>query len=166
MSAEQQQRDIFEAHRHRVFSVSYYMTANEAEAETMLAGAFVQAFARTPAPDGADVDRALLRELEERFSLAPAEPATPEEGVFSRAQVRRTDLEEAVATLPARERLVFLLRDVEGYAPAKIAGLLGASDAEICRDLISARIRMRNSLGRLRARPAPNPAEELEPAGA
>ncbi len=154
LTDEQKQRDIFEAHRHRVFSVSYYMTANEAEAETMLTSTFVQAFARAPAPDAEGVDQALLRELELRFSLAPCAPAVAESGNFARAQVRRTDLEEAVATLPAQERLVFLLRDVEGYAPARIAGLLGCDEAAVCRTLVSARIRMRNALGSLRRREA------------
>jgi DNA-directed RNA polymerase specialized sigma24 family protein len=41
---------------------------------------------------------------------------------------------------------VFLLRDVEGYAPSRIAGLLRCQEAEIGRVLISARIRMRNAL--------------------
>ncbi len=170
LSAEQKQRDVFEAHRHRVFSVSYYMTANEAEAEAILTGTFVEAFSRVPEPDGEKVDRALLRELETRFSLAPSSMAVPEDGAtLPRGQVRRTDLEESVAMLPPRERLVFLLRDVEGYAPAKIAGLLGTDEAGICRTLVSARIRMRNELGHLRARKLIEPTleeAELEPATA
>ena len=161
LTAEQRQRDLYEAHRHRVFSVSYYMTANEVEAEAILTGTFVQAFAAASKPDGQSVDRALLGELERRFTLAPAAPATPGEGVeLHRGQVRRTDLEEAVATLPARERLVFLLRDVEGYAAEKIAGLLGCEEQEVQKTLISARIRMRNTLSQRRAQQAAAPRQD------
>ena len=155
LTAEQKQRDVFEAHRHRVFSVSYYMTANEVEAESILTSTFVEAFARTPEPDAAGVDEALLAELERRYTLAECAAATPDAGVaLQRGQVRRTDLEEAVATLPPRERLIFLLKDVEGYPPAKVAGLLRCEELEVQRALVSARIRMRNELGRLRIREA------------
>ncbi len=156
LTAEQKQKDVFEAHRHRVFSVSYYMTANEMEAEQILTGTFVEAFTHAVAPDAGGVDRALLGELERRFSLASAPAARVEDGGnLPRGQVRRTDLEEGVRTLPPRERLVFLLRDVEGYDAARIGTLLGIDEAEVCRTLISARIRMRNALGQLRARAVP-----------
>ncbi len=161
LTAEQKQRDVYEAHRHRVFSVSYYMTANEMEAEEILTGTFVQAFAAAPQPDARGVDRALLGELERRFSLAPSAPARAEESArLERGQVRRTDLEEAVAMLPPRERLVFLLRDVESYPAGKIAGLLGCEEAEVLTTMISARIRMRNALSRLRARESMPPRRE------
>lgn len=163
LSAAQQQKDIFDAHRHRVFSVSYYMTANEMEAENILTSTFQNAFAATRKPSAQTVDQALLLELEQRFSLAPSEPAKPDaDGQFSRTGVRRTDLEEAVATLPPRERLLFLLRDVEGYAPDRIAGLLGCAEAEVHKGLFSARIRMRNALAKQRTVPSPIP----EPAAA
>ena len=160
LSAAQQQRDIFEAHRHRVFSVSYYMTANEVEAETILTSTFQSAFATARKPCAQTVDQALLLELEQRFSLTPSEPAIPDaDAQIRRVGVRRTDLEEAVATLPPRERLLFLLRDVEGYAPDRIAGLLGCEEAEIHTGLFSARIRMRNALAK--QRPMAPPAQEL-----
>ena len=153
LTAEQKQRDIFETHRHRIFSVGYYMTANELEAETILTATFVGAFASASEPDAELVDRALLQQLEKRFSLAPASPATPDtDSTLGRNQVRKTDMEEAVAQLPPRERLVFLLCDVEGYRPAKIGQLLRSEELEIQKVLLSARIRMRNALHQLRLR--------------
>ena len=147
VSLEQQQRDIFETHRHRIFSVGFYMTANECEAEVMLADTFIHAFRAAPVPGPECIDQALLQELEQRLSLAPASPAIPEQGsALAQGQVRRTDLEEALPILPPRERLIFLLRDVEGYPDARIAGLLRCEEAEIQKTLISARIRMRNAL--------------------
>ena len=149
LSAEQQQRDVFEAHRHRIFSVSYYMTSNEAEAETILTSTFQSAFAGAPRPSGDSVDQCLLEQLERRFSLAPSDAARPDaEAHLTRGNVRRTDLEEAVGALPPRERLLFLLRDVEGYASDRIARLLGCEELEVHRGLLSARIRMRNVLAK------------------
>jgi RNA polymerase sigma-70 factor (ECF subfamily) len=47
-----------------------------------------------------------------------------------------------VRKLPANERLLFLLRDVEGYAPAIIARLLDIPEAQVHRTCYSARIRL------------------------
>jgi RNA polymerase sigma-70 factor (ECF subfamily) len=67
------------------------------------------------------------------------------EGLGNR-NVRRTDLEEALWQLPGRERLCFLLRDVEGYNAARIAELLHTSENEVQRTVFSARLRMRSLL--------------------
>jgi RNA polymerase sigma-70 factor (ECF subfamily) len=60
--------------------------------------------------------------------------------------IRRTDLEEAIQFLPTNERLVFLLRDVEGYSAASIAKLMEISETQVQRTLFSARIRLRQVL--------------------
>ncbi len=162
LTAEQKQRDTYETHRHRVFSLSYYMTADESEAERILTETFVGAFTQTPTPDAEEVDRALLAQLEQRFSLERAVPAGLGTGTGQLlGQVRRTDLEEAVRTLPARERLVFLLKDVEGYAPDKIGALLRADAGEITGTVFSARLRMRHALQQIKARRTPS-AESAE----
>ena len=151
LTVEQRQRDVYESHRHRVFAVGYYMTANEVEAEDILTDTFVSAFNTQPEPDAHGVDSALVGELEKRFSLQPEPPAVAEpRAQMGRASVRRTDMEEALRTLPPAERLIFLLRDVEGYPSAKIAPLVSLSEAEVQRTLISARIRMRNALAAAR----------------
>lgn len=160
-TVEQKQQDVYETHRHRVFSISYYMTTNEVEAEAILTGTFVQAFTSGATVDGHAVDQALLSELEQRYALVTEAAAIPDQGVeLHRGQVRRTDMEEAVAVLPPRERLVFLLRDVEGYSAAKIAALLQCDEPEVNKALLSARIRMRNALAVLRARELPGPSFE------
>ena len=161
LTAEQKQRDVYETHRHRVFSVCYYMTANEIEAEDILTRTFVQVFANVPAPGGRQVDQALLGELERRFSLEPSAPAQADQRAsLDRKQVRKTDLEEAVAMLPPRERLVFLLQDVEGYPAGKIADLLRSEEIEVQRTMLSARIRMRNALHAAEAERRSEPASD------
>jgi RNA polymerase sigma-70 factor, ECF subfamily len=150
--AEDRRRDIYESHRHKTFALAYYMTGNEVEAEKILTGTFITAFSATAEPSAQDVDAALVGELRQRFPLGVHEsPAAPEYATgrsadLSQRNVRRTDLEEAIHTLPAQERLLFLLRDVEGYTPAAIAQVLQIPETQVNRSLLSARIRLRRAL--------------------
>ena len=143
-SCEQQQRDVYESHRHRTFSLAFYMTGNELEAEQILATTLIRAFQQNEQPDGFAVDSALVSELSERFPLKIEEPpAVVSQGLgLSHRNVRRPDLEAAVCNLPANERLLFLLRDVEGYTPAMIARLLDIPEPQVLRTCFSARIRL------------------------
>src|SRR6202453_4842441 len=101
-SCEQQQRDVYESHRHRTFSLAFYMTGNEIEAEEILATTFIRAFQQNEQPDGFAVDSALISELSERFPLKKEEPsAAISQGLgLSHRNVRRPDLEVAVRSLP------------------------------------------------------------------
>ncbi len=143
-SCEQQQRDVYESHRHRIFSLDFYMTGNEMEAEAILATTFIHAFRQSERPDGFAVDSALIDELSQRFPLkeeqaaAVISPGTS----LSHRNVRRPDLEVAIRSLPPNERLLFLLRDVEGYTPAAIARLLDIPEPQVLRACFSARIRL------------------------
>ena len=65
---------------------------------------------------------------------------------LSGRNVKRTELEEALKELPPNERIVFLLRDVEGYPAEKVAELLELPRQQVERTLLCARIRMRNVL--------------------
>jgi RNA polymerase sigma-70 factor (ECF subfamily) len=153
------QRDVYESHRHRVFALAFYMTGNELEAEGILTKTFIQAFSAAEKPQPEHIDSLLLGELRQRFSLGPDEPSsTPlvrgEVNLNSHLashNVRRTDLEEAIRILPPTERLVFLLRDVEGYSPAEISQLIEIPESQIQRILFSARIRLRRELAMVRA---------------
>lgn len=147
-SCEQQQRDVYESHRHRIFSLAFYMTGNEMEAEEILAITFVRAFQQQERPDAFAVDSALLHQLSEQFPLRKeVAPAVVAAGLgLSHGNVRRPDLEAALRNLPANERLVFLLRDVEGYSPAMISRLLDIPEPQVQRTGFSARIRLRQVL--------------------
>ncbi len=147
-SREQKQRDVYESHRHRTFSLAFYMTGNEMEAEEILASTFIRAFQQNDNPDGFAVDSALVGELGERFPLQKEEapPVVSPGGGMQRRNVHRTELEAAVGKLPPNERLLFLLRDVEGYTPAQIARVLDTPEAQVVRTCFSARIRLRQVL--------------------
>lgn len=147
-SLEQRQRDVYDSHRHRVFSLAYYMTGNEVEAEQILGDTFVRAFQQAEQPDATGVDHSLIEELGDRFPIQQEEPVAValSQPALTQQNVRRTDLEEAIQFLPANERLVFLLRDVEGYSAATIAQLLSLPEAQVQRTAFSARIRLRQVL--------------------
>lgn len=150
-SLEQKQRDVFESHRHRVFSLAFYMTGNELEAEEILTATFVRAFERDEQPDRPEIDSELMEQIFDRFpsmrhpTTASRIPAVDGPGLGTQ-QVLRTDLEIAIRGLCPVERLLFLLRDVEGYAIDAAGELLGISRQQAQTTLLSARLHLRQSL--------------------
>jgi RNA polymerase sigma-70 factor, ECF subfamily len=147
-SLEERQRDIYDSHRHRVFSVSYYMTGSELDAEQILQDAFVRAFQTVPEPDHKVVDTALLDELRSEGVLEEAEAVPPPDAGYlpQRHNILRTELEEAIRYLPPTERLIFLLMDVEGYPAKRVAELLNLSPSQVLRTALTARLRLRAEL--------------------
>lgn len=145
---EDRQRDIYDSHRHRVFSLSCYMTGSEIEAEDILRGAFVRAFRTAPEPDRAMIDAALVRELCDQQVLREDDRLPPPDAGYlpPRHNVLRTELEEAIRYLPSAERLVFLLTDVERYPAAEVATLLQMSPSAVLRVALQARLRLRAEL--------------------
>jgi len=142
------QRDIYDSHRHRIFSLAYYMIGNEAVAEETLGRTFLRAFQKSDEPDAGGIDTALMDELRQQMSfdrdVVPAQ-ATPKDSLHN-GNVRKTDLEEAIRELPELERLAYLLKDVEGYSTPAIAGLMVMPAPQVLRILMSARIRVRSML--------------------
>jgi RNA polymerase sigma factor (sigma-70 family) len=148
----EKQRDIYDSHRHRVFSVSYYMTGSELEAEEILRGTFIRAFLREDEPDHAIIDTALLEQLRDQRVLVEETPLpAPTAGYLpQRNNILRTELEEAIRVLPSNERLVFLLMDVEGYASTRVAEMLNQSPSTVLRTALTARMRLRAELATMR----------------
>ncbi|MFT4112840.1 sigma-70 family RNA polymerase sigma factor [Silvibacterium sp.] len=148
--AEDRRRDIFDSHRHRIFALSYYMTGNEIAAENLLGETFIAAFRKKAEPEAQDVDAALVGHLQTMFPLREITALAPDSADIAPGQmgrnVKRTELEEAIATLPPSERLLYLLRDVEGYTPAAIAKLLEMTEPQVNRGLFTARLRLRKAL--------------------
>lgn len=148
---EARRRDIYDSHRHRTFALAYYMTGNEIEAEEILTGTFVEAFQAVEEPSGRDVDAALIDQLQQRSFLdaaaAAPTPASSESAPEALARnIKRTELEEAIQYLPSTSRLLFLLRDVEGYTPVAIAQLLKIPEPQVQRQLLTTRIQLRRIL--------------------
>lgn len=121
---EDRQRDVYESHRHRVFSLSYYMSGSEIEAEDLLRDTFVAAFRQAIEPDQGMVDAALVDQLTDHLLLEETDfvPVPTSVSLPQRRNILRADLEEAIRCLPSKERLIFLLMDVEGYDAPRVAG--------------------------------------------
>src|ERR1035437_4150588 len=73
-----EQRDVFESHRHHIFSIAYYMTGDEREAETILQSTFIEAFHGESQPTIATLDEALMAQLHLCLSLDPVPAVTSE----------------------------------------------------------------------------------------
>ena len=144
----QAHQEAFAEHRHRVYSLAFLMTDNEVVAEELMINTFCRAFALNPDPDCESVDRALVTELRELMPLGTLtlQCAPCLEVVGLRRNTKRVDLERAVVQLPATERMVFLLHDVEQYQHARIGRILGLTEEESAYGLHQARLRLRELL--------------------
>lgn len=140
----------FEANRQRVYTLAFWMTDNELEAEQVLENTFLRAFAALPTPDADAIDRALLSELRasQPIGIMTLSCAASTEKHAVRRNTKRVDLERAVMQVPATERMIYLLHDAEGYSAAKIARLLGVDESEALGGLHQARLRIREILAK------------------
>ena len=146
----QQRKDTFESNRHRVYAIAYWMTGNEMAAEDLMVDTFRAAFAESASPTAEEVDLALVAELRETFDIPVFTlDITVCTGIRNvRNNVLRTDLEIAVFALPATEKLIFLLHDLEGYDHAYVAPLLGITERESRLGLHQGRLRLRELLAK------------------
>jgi RNA polymerase sigma-70 factor, ECF subfamily len=150
-SLEQRRRDIYHSHHHRVFAIAFYMIGNEMEAEQVLTHSFVRAFSSSPEPDARTIDYALIKELEKQlcFQMRGEMVDAASTDSLAKANVRRTDMEEALPDLPPMERIIFLLRDVEGYTADRIGDLVGLPTEDVRSLLLTARLRLRQRLAEI-----------------
>jgi len=148
--AETYQR-VFDENRHRVYALALWMTDNEMAAEALMHNSFCRAFAHSDDPTPEIVDGALIAEVRE---LVPLGVLTLNEGTCSetpsvRHNTLRVHLERAVVQLPATERMIFLMHDVENYDHARIARCLGLSEDESRIGLHQARLLLRKLLAEM-----------------
>jgi len=143
--------EIYNENCHRIYSLAFWMTDNELAAEQLSANVFLRAFATVNQPTQDHIDRALLAEVRE---FVPVGSLTLNCAVSPEIQsvhgnVKRIHLERAVVQLPATERMIFLLHDVEGYEHGRIARLLGISEPESKLGLHQARVQVRELIARM-----------------
>jgi RNA polymerase sigma-70 factor, ECF subfamily len=142
--------DIYEGNRHRIFSLAFYMTSSELEAEELMVQTFCRAFRAFQKPTAEQLDRALVSELRTTRPIGnltlKSRPEAVEADVQVRRNTKRADMEEAVAQLPSTERMIFLMHDVESYSHERIAKTMGISEEESKAGLFQARLRMREIL--------------------
>ena len=140
---------VFEQHRHKIYSLAFWMTDNEITAEEISTAVFARTFSRTrPYSDSQrvaeDIDRNLVSVLREYMPIGSVTlDTTPTATESIKGNTKRIHLERAVVQIPATERLVFLMHDVEGYGHADIARNLGITEDESKYALFQARILVR-----------------------
>jgi hypothetical protein len=139
---------IYEANWHRLYALSFWMTDNELAAETLMVQTFLRAFSFTENPSAEVLDRALIAELR---AVMPLGPLSLQCGVCTavagvRRNVLRTHLERAIVQLPALERMIFLMHDVESYEHDRIGRYLDLTEDQSKNALHQARLRLRELL--------------------
>jgi len=150
---------LYRTHAGRVYGLALRMTADPARAEELTQEAFVRAWEKLGSFRGdSDVgtwlhrltvnvvlgDLRARRRLEERFITTDEAP----EPTASVPLETGIDLERALAALPPRARVVFVLHDVEGYPHREIAELTGLAEGTSKTHLHHARRRMKEALRR------------------
>jgi len=135
----------------------FRILVNRARTRGARDGRFVT-FSALESSEGGDSELADRFTAQGRWQHAP--PAwgarSPEELLLSRETVAR--LHEAIAALPANQRVVLTLRDVEGAESSEVCNILGLSETNQRVLLHRARVKVRAALEDLlgrRARRAP-----------
>ena len=143
---------IYEEHQNRIYNLAFYLTDNELTAESLSARVFANTFAQNATPSAEVLDRALISELRETAEIGTLTLDEPvcEETANARRNVKRAVLERAVVSLPATERIIFLMHDVEGYDHSRIARTLGINTDESKRGLHQARLAVRRLVAGIR----------------
>ena len=141
-------REIYEQNHHHVYSLCFWMTGNELEAEELTHNVFHRTFRNLPQADAAALDAALISELRDSRPIGnlTLQCESVEEVLNVRQSARLEDLEQAVLQLPATERMIYLLHDGEGYGSERIGALVGLGESEIRFGLHQARLRLRELL--------------------
>jgi RNA polymerase sigma-70 factor, ECF subfamily len=141
-------RQVYETNRHRVYALAFWMTDSEVAAQELMANVFRRVFSRAVLNDPESVDRVLVAELREYMAIGnlTLNCGTSTEVASVRRNAMRVHLERAVVQLPATERLVFLMHDVEGYDHVRIGRTLGLNEEESRVALHQARLKVRELL--------------------
>jgi RNA polymerase sigma-70 factor (ECF subfamily) len=144
-------KSIYEENKHRVYAISFWMTDSEMQAEQLMEATFVRAFANTDVPTEEDIDNALIAQLREEHAIGTLtlKCADATEVLNIRSNTKRVHLELAVVQLPATEKLMFLMHDVEGYDHVRIARTLGVTVQDSKQGLHQARLRVRELVAKM-----------------
>jgi RNA polymerase sigma-70 factor, ECF subfamily len=132
---------LYRTHLGRVHAICLRMTANASRAEELTQKAFLQVWQKLPLFRGESAFSSWLHRVAVNTVLADLraehrrtqrvfgtdDPAAFESPTCAPPAGIRLDLEQAIATLPAQARVVFVLHDVEGWQHNEIAERLGVA---------------------------------------
>ena len=154
--------ELYRTHVGRVHALCLRMTGDPHAAADLTQDVFVRAWEALPLFRGDSALGSWLHRLAVNVFLGHRRSGnrrelrvltTAEPGLLERPQGERSpglgmDLEQAIAALPERARLVFVLHDVEGYQHGEIAEMAGIATGTSKAQLFRARRLLRQSLER------------------
>lgn len=148
MERTQSLKAIYQEHQTRIYNLAFYLTDNELTAEELSIRTFTNTFAVNSTPSAEVLDKALVSELRETTPIGELTLDEPvvENRANARKNVKRAILERAVMRVPATERMIFLMHDVEGYDESRIARTLEISTDDVKQGLHQARLAIRRAV--------------------
>jgi RNA polymerase sigma-70 factor (ECF subfamily) len=167
LAAQHGEREAFSmlvrTHERRAYAVARAIVVNHEDAEDAVQEAFLHAYRALDRflPDqafgawlhrivaNAALDITRRRKVRDAEEL-PESVASPFRDPAESSELRRR-LQDALATLPARQRSVIVLHDVEGFKHAEIGAMLGIPEGTARSDLHYARSHLRGVLGAVRS---------------
>jgi RNA polymerase sigma-70 factor (ECF subfamily) len=155
-------RDLYRLHAGRVYALCLRLTGDTGTADERTQDVFVRLWDKLRSFRGESAFSSWLHRLavnvvlnerrtsgrRERRVMPSADPAALERGRGEPTVGLSIDLERAIAELPDGAREVFVLFDIEGYAHAEIARLVGIAEGTSKAQLFRARRLLRESLDR------------------
>ena len=154
--------ELVRLHQRRAYAVARAITIEHEDAEDAVQDAFLHAWRALSRFDAAFPFGAWLSRIVANAALdlvrrrrvrvteeIPAGAALPFRDPAERAELNER-LRAALGGLPARQRAVLVLHDVEGYRHAEIGAMLGMPEGTARSDLHHARTMMRRALDDLR----------------
>jgi RNA polymerase sigma-70 factor (ECF subfamily) len=167
LAAQRGEREAFSllvrTHERRAYAVARAIVVNHEDAEDAVQEAFLHAYRALDRflPDqafgawlhrivaNAALDITRRRKVRDADEL-PETVASPFHDPAESSELRRR-LQEALETLPARQRAVIVMHDVEGFKHAEIGEMLGIPEGTARSDLHYARSHLRGVLGPVRS---------------
>ena len=155
-------RDLYRQHAGRVYALCLRLTGDARDAEERTQDVFVRLWDKVRSFRGESAFSSWLHRLavnvvlnerrttgrrEQRVMIAE-DPGALERNRGSATEGLSIDLERAIAGLPDGAREVFVLYDIEGYAHAEIAELVGIAEGTSKAQLFRARRLLREKLER------------------
>ena len=155
-------RDLYRQHAGRVYALCLRLTGNTSDADERTQDVFVRLWDKLKSFRGESAFSSWLHRLavnvvlnerrttgrrEQRVMIAE-DPAALERNRGSSTEGLSIDLEHAIGELPDGAREVFVLYDIEGYAHAEIASMVGIAEGTSKAQLFRARKLLREKLER------------------
>ena len=155
-------RDLYRQHAGRVYALCLRLTGDARDAEERTQDVFVRLWDKVRSFRGESAFSSWLHRLavnvvlnerrttgrREQRVLTAEDPGVLERNRGSSTEGLSIDLERAIAGLPDGAREVFVLYDIEGYAHAEIAELVGIAEGTSKAQLFRARQLLREKLER------------------